>query len=126
MIIKKADFEEYSALIARGEFDSYLGGARLGNMYDFEFLFSPEGKMNNYSYSSEQMTTAMDNITKAPTEESRLGALDSFEELFLREQPVLGLAFKNEILLTSHQLNTQNSPEYNRPYAHIGAWSVTE
>ncbi len=122
VVVKEADFDEYEALIKRGEFDAYLGGTRLLNLYDFEFLLSKDGALNNYGYFGEQMEAVLKAISSAPSDESRVSALLNFEEVFLREQPICGIAFKNENLMTEENLSGSIEPGLNNPYRSISRW----
>lgn len=122
VVVKEADFDEYEALIKRGEFDAYLGGTRLLNLYDFEFLLSKDGVLNNYGYNGEQMEAVLKAISSAPSDESRVSALLNFEEVFLREQPICGIAFKNENLMTAENLAGNIKPGLNTPYRSISQW----
>ncbi len=123
-VVKEAEFDEYQALIKRGEFDAYIGGTRLFNLYDFEFLLSKGGALNNYGYDSEQMEAVLKAISSAPSDESRVSALLNFEEVFLREQPVCGIAFKTENLMTAENLSGNIVPGLNNPYKSISRWEL--
>ena len=123
-VVKEADFDEYKALIKRGEFDAYIGGTRLFNLYDFEFLLSNGGVLNNYGYHSEQMEAVLKAISSAPSDEARVSALLNFEEVFLREQPVCGIAFKNENLMTAEHLSGDIKAGLNNPYRSISRWEI--
>ncbi len=125
VVVKEADFDEYEALIKRGEFDAYIGGTRILNLYDFEFLLSKDGVLNNYGYDSEQMEAVLKAISSAPSDESRVSALLNFEEIFLREQPICGIAFKTENLMTAENLTGSIKPGLNNPYRNISLWEFS-
>ena len=125
-VVKEADFDEYQALIKRGEFDAYIGGTRLFNLYDFEFLLSKGGVLNNYGYESPQMEAVIEAISSAPSDESRVSALLNFEEVFLREQPVCGIAFKTENLMTAENLSGNIEAGLNNPYKSISQWEIVQ
>lgn len=125
-VVKEAEFDEYEALIKRGEFDAYIGGTRLLNLYDFEFLLSKDGKLNNFGYNSQQMEAVLKAISSAPSDESRVSALLNFEEVFLREQPVCGIAFKSENLMTAENLSGSIVTGLNNPYRSISVWEFAQ
>ena len=124
--IKEADFNEYTRIIKEGSYDAYIGGTRLGNIYDFEFLLSDEGSLNNFGYSGEYINLALSAIACAPTADSLNDAVANFEEIFLREQPVCGLVFKKEMLITSENIMGKLLPQIYFPYRNISRWSVKE
>ncbi len=122
--IREVDFETYCEEIADGDYDAYLGGVTLQNMYDFEFLLSKDTEINNYGYESEYMDAALLGIANAPSYESLNTALVTFEEVFLREQPFCGIVFKNDVLLTAENIKGDFAPCQDFPYANIGLWNV--
>lgn len=122
--IKEADFNEYTRIIKEGSYDAYIGGTRLGNIYDFEFLLSPDGKLNYFGYAGEYINLALSAIASAPTSDSLSDAVANFEEVFLREQPVCGLVFKKEMLITSESIMGKLMPQMYFPYRNIARWSV--
>ncbi len=117
-------FDNYLERIKNGEFDAYLGGARLRNFYDFEALLREDGSLNNYGYKSEFMDLALNAINSSRGNDSLSDALFNFEEVFLREQPILGLVFRNRVLLTSENIKGEITPGVNTPYKNIHSWSV--
>ncbi len=117
-------FEEYLERIKNGEFDAYLGGARLRNFYDFEALFRENASLNNYGYKSEFMDLALNAINSSRGNDSLSDAIFNFEEVFLREQPILGLVFRNRVLLTAENIQGEIIPGINTPYKNIESWSV--
>ncbi len=117
-------FDEYVDRIKNGNFDAYLGGTRFRNIFDFDALLSENGALNNYGYKSEYIGVALDALSTASGDDSLSDAVFNFEELFLREQPVIGLLFKNRTLLTSENVDGEILPSVNAPYKNIHNWSV--
>lgn len=117
-------FDEYLKLIEKRSFDAYIGGTRLSNIYDYEFLFSPEGSLNNYGYSSEEMQAALLEIATAPTDDSLQNAVKNFEEVFMREQPISGIAYLSDMLIAADSVRGSLLPCPGFPYAGISGWSI--
>jgi len=122
--VKILPFEEYVEKIINGEYDAYLGGTRLGNFYDFEPILSYGGTLNNYGYSGENIAPALDVLNTALGKDRLSDAIFNFEEVFLREQPIVGILFKNRTLLTSDSVSGNINPGVNNPYKDIYCWSV--
>lgn len=122
--VTELPFEQYLKRIDSGSFDAYLGGTRLQNLYDFEFLLSNGGELNNYGYSGEYMELALSKLCSAPGADALSNAVFNFEEVFLREQPICGLVFRMETLLTSENVLGKLLPELNAPYINLWKWSV--
>lgn len=122
--IKELAFEDYKKEIEGGRFDAYLGGTRLGNLYDFEFLFSADGALNNYGYTSDYMNLALSAIAASPSKDSLSDAVFNFEEVFSREQPLCGLVFCKDTLITGEKVMGRLQPQALFPYKNISRWSV--
>ncbi len=122
--VTEADFESYLEKIQSGNFDAYLGGTTLSNMCDFDFLLSDGATLNNYGYKSDYMSAALTGISSASTDDSRHTALVSFEEVFLREQPICGIVFKNDVLIADKYVSISDNPYPGNPYIHINKWSL--
>ena len=121
--IKKLPFENYLSAIKSGSYDAYLGGTRLHNPYDYEALLSKNGALNNYGGESDYMELALSALCSAPTEDSLSDAAFNFEEVFLREQPVCGIVFRTDVLMTSQNVLGKLLPTVNSPYKNIYRWS---
>ena len=122
--IRELDFETYLSEIEAGNYDAYLGGAQISNMYDFEAFFAPGAKLNNFRYTSEYMNAALSELANASTDDMRATAIVSFEEIFLREQPLCGLVFKNDNLMVSESIFGELTPYPDMPYKNIDKWIV--
>lgn len=124
MDIKETDFENYAKAIKDGTYDAYLGGTKIGNIFDFEFLLSESGSLNNYGYANEYMEMALAAIATAPSQDTLSDAISNFEEAFLRDQPLCGLVFKKDCLITSEKVMGKLLPQMDFPYKNIANWSV--
>lgn len=122
--VTELPFEEYVERIESGSFDAYLGGTRLQNLYDFEFLLSNGGELNNFGYNGEYMELALSKLCCAPGADALSNAVFNFEEVFLREQPVCGLVFRMETLFTAENVLGKLLPELNAPYRNLWRWSL--
>lgn len=122
--VKVLDFKEYKKAIESGSYDAYIGGVTLGNIYDFEFLLSGEGNLNSFGYSDKYMELALSQMASSPSEDSLENAILNFEEVFTREQPVCGIAFLSDVLITSGKISGEFLPTMNFPYANLYNWKI--
>ena len=123
--VRDVSFKTYMSEIEEGNYDAYLGGVTFANMYDYEFLLSDEGALNTYGYTSEYMTAAFNAVSNA-ADSAKLGtAIVSFEEVFLREQPICGIVFKTGTLMTSKNVTGEISPCPGFPYNNISEWKIS-
>lgn len=114
--IDEKDYEEYLNTVNSGFYDAYLGTTSLGNMFDYEFLFTETGGLNTYGYKNEYMDLALSAIANAPTKDSLENAALNFEEIFEREQPVCGILYLTDVLITTDSAKASFSPCMNMPY----------
>lgn len=122
--VTEVSFDRYLSDIKNGNYDAYIGGVTLANVYDYEVFFSKDGGLTYGEYTSEPLSAAMQAIAMSPSEGAMSTALVSFDEVFQREQPLCGLVFKNETLLTSEEIGGKIIPCPNAPYSNVEEWSV--
>lgn len=122
--VKQLGFEDYKKAIESGAYDAYIGGTTLANIYDFEFLLSGEGKLNSFGYSDKYMELALSQMASSPSEDSLENAIANFEEVFSREQPVCGIAYLSDVLITSGKISGEFLPTMNSPYANLYNWKL--
>ncbi len=121
--VKELNFEDYISKIESGNYEAYLGGIVLNNPYDYEILLAKEGELNSYWGNSDYMELALSALCMSPTADSLSDAAFNFEEVFLREQPVCGLAFRTNTLMTSQNVLGKLMPTVNAPYRNLWRWS---
>lgn len=122
--ITRTDYETYKSLIERGDYDAYLGGTAAGNIYDFEYLLSADGKLNNYGYRGNYMELALSNMASSPSRGSFEEAALNFGEVFVREEPVCGLLFVRDAVVSARSLKNAPAPALFSPFANIADWEI--
>lgn len=122
--VTQLPFEKYQKKIMEGSYDSYIGGVRLSNIYDYEFLLSETGELNKTGYYNEYMNLALAALSSAPSEDALSDAVLNFDEVFTREQPICGLCFRADTLITAENVLGKLQPKMNYPYKNIANWSI--
>ena len=117
------DYDKYMVRIQNGEYDAYLAGTQMGNIFDFEFLLSESGELNNYGYSGEYMELALSNIASSPSRDSLENAMLNFSEVFMREQPVCGIAFMKDSIVSKTVIKGVN-PLLGMPFNGAAEWKI--
>ncbi len=120
--VETADFDTYVSRIKAGDFDAYIGGTDIGNLYDLEFLLRSDGEQNYGGYSSEYMDLALDTLAAASDDESFVNACSIVQEVFSREQPIIGLVFIDDSLILSKNIAGGTSPLFMSPFGNVGKW----
>lgn len=124
--VEEASFDDYAARIEVGDFDAYLGGTDIGNLYDLEFLLASDGSQNYSGYSSEYMDAALASLASASDDESFTNACSIVQEVFTREQPLIGVAFVDDSVYLSGAIEGGTSPLFKSPFGNIGKWFFAE
>ncbi len=120
--VEESGFDDYLARIEAGDYDAYLGGADIGNLYDLEFLLASDGSLNYSGYSSEYMDSALASLASAPDEEAFVNACSIVQEVFTREQPLIGLAFLDDSIIVSKTIAGGTTPLFGSPFGNVGRW----
>jgi len=123
--VQAEEFENYLSLISSKNFDAYLGGTKLLNLYDYEFMFSEGGSLNNYGCVGEEMQAALLSIASSPSDDALENAAKNFEDVFVREQPICGIAYLSDVLISSDIVKGSLLPSPGFPYAGISGWSIS-
>lgn len=124
VVISPLSFEDYKSDIESGQFEAYIGGVKSANIYDFEYFLSKNGKLNLFGYDSKYMELSLSAIANAPSKDSLENAALNFDEVFTREQPICGLAYLTDVLITTDRVMGKLLPNMNSPYSNIKNWSV--
>ncbi len=124
--VTQADFETYKSRIESGDFDAYLGGTQIGNLYDLEFLLASGGEQNYFGYSSEYMDKALAALAAAPDSDSFYNSCAAVQEVFVREQPIVGIAFIDDSLVMSKDIAGGTAMLFNSPFGNVGKWFFVE
>ncbi len=120
--VVKADFDSYLERIESGDYDAYIGGTQLGNLYDLEFLLSQGGSQNYFGYASESMDKALEAVASAASDADFVSACTLVQEIFVRDQPVVGLAFLDESIVLSDNISGDTKPMYGSAFGNVKNW----
>lgn len=119
--VVEVDFETYLQRIRSGDFDAFIGGTELGNLYDAEFLLGSKGGQNYFGYSSEYMDSALAGVASS-SGESFTNACTMVQEVFTRDQPIAGLAFLDDSLIMAKNIAGGTNPLFHSPFGNVGRW----
>ncbi len=119
--VEELSYEDYLGRIRSGDFDAYIGGTVVGNLYDAEFLLGTDGEQNYFGYSSQYMDTALARVASS-TGEGFTNGCAMVQEVFVREQPIVGLAFLDESLVLDKNIAGGTNPLFESPFGSVGKW----
>lgn len=123
--VVSADFDDYLSRIRSGDYDAFIGGTEIGNLYDLEFLLSSDGGQNYFGYRSEYMDSALSGLSAA-TGDAFGNACAAVQDVFIREQPVVGLVFIDETLIMSRDIAGGTTAMFHSPFGNVGKWFFVE
>ncbi|MCD8049503.1 MAG: ABC transporter substrate-binding protein [Clostridia bacterium] len=122
--VEVLDSEEYQSRIKSGDYDAFLGAVFEGVPYDLEELIGSGGEVNYFGYSSSEMDAALDSAAAAVTQTAFTSAFTAIQSVFTADQPLAGLVFTDNALITQSTVEGEISPYPYSPYANIDKWSI--
>lgn len=126
-IIKKP-FEEYKLDLETGNFDMFLAGIDFGIIPNLQsFLMSSgtgEGGINYQNFKDSKMDFLVGNIYNATSEEAFIKASTDMQQYFAEQLPVVGIFFKDQILLTDYTVKGDKKPNIYNQFNNIEKWYI--
>ena len=117
--VKKLDWVDYTAALAAGDFDLYLGEVRLTGDFDISSLVS--GPLNYGGYWNEEVLALLQSWKAA----SGAGRMEAAEALYLamaEDLPFAALCFKRNSRLVRGGMAEGLSPVRGNPFAGVESW----
>jgi len=122
------DFETYRQRLESGNFDMFLGTYNFSMMPDFMPLFHSnsigEGAYNYFSLSSEAIDTLLEQIERAPNEETLWQGLSDLQEAIAQEMPIVSIKFAQNTLLTDVRISGDKRPVMNNIFNSVERWQL--
>nr|WP_317359201.1 ABC transporter substrate-binding protein [uncultured Tyzzerella sp.] len=128
--IVKKPFEEYKKDLETGNFDMFLAGIDFGTIPNLQsFLMSSgtgEGGINYQNFKDAKMDSLVGKLYNATSEEAFLKASIDIQQYFAEQLPVVGILFKDQILLTDYTIKGDKKPNIYNQYNNIEKWYIEQ
>ena len=128
-IIKK-NFDEYKKDLETGNFDMFLAGIDFGLVPNYQsFLTSSgtgEGGINYQNFKDAKMDTLVSNMYTAKSEQNFLNASYEMQKYFVQTLPVVGIFFKDDILVTDYTIKGEKQPNIYNQFDNIEKWYIEQ
>ena len=122
--VERLPFEDFTAALAAGSFDLYLGETVLTADFDLSPLLSSTGSLNYGGWTASAADSLLSVLHAAPEEERSRAAADLFA--YLEQQtPIVPLLFKNGSVLTQWGRVSGLEPIRNNVFCHMENWTVS-
>lgn len=122
--VEQLSYEDFTAALAQGDFDLYLGETVLTADFDLSPLLSSSGSLNYSRWQRSETDALLSAVHSAPQgEEKRLAAQALFSHL-AQEMPLTPLLFKNGSALTQWGKLTQLNPIRNNVFYQLENWII--
>ena len=99
--VTKVDFSVYNDRIASGNYDAFIGEYKISPELDFRFML---GEDNIFGYDNPKMYGLILKAKGARTKEEIIESYDEFGQFFRAVQPVIGICFRNDIVVYNTRL----------------------
>ncbi len=119
--IQSVPFSDYTARLAAGDFDLYLGGCLFSQDLSYDFLFGTSKKAEN-GYASARMDDALLHLNPQRSDETIRAAFLEFQHVVLEDMPLSGICFLNGALVHTASLRGAENLAASKLYRNIGTW----
>ncbi len=120
--VKSVPFEDYEKMILEGSYDIFMGGFDFSSNLDYQFAFSSGGEKNYTGYSSPDMDLVIDALYTPISDDEIKKAYLEFQYLFLKDLPVLGLFFLDDVLIHTSNISPPGKMSFSNIYKNINSW----
>ena len=121
--LEQLSFEDYSAALARGEFDLYIGETVLTADFDLSPLLSSSGALN-YGGWWEEAADGLLSAMQSAAPEDKPAAAEAVFALLNEHTPIVPIVFKNGSVLTQWGRLSGLSPVRGNVFYQLENWSV--
>lgn len=122
--VTKVDWQAYSAKLAAGDYDLYIGGYRIQDNFDMRFLLH-SGMNNPAGYSNSKLDELLDRMESGVSAAEKREAFQKAKRILVKEVPYYCMFYKTYGLLSSEGLTGEAAPYFFNPYNGCENWAVT-
>ena len=115
-------FFEFSSRLTQGEYDIVVGGFYLDIFPDFTFLL--HSYENIFNYRSDYMDSLLAIARMSGTETTFRRAMGDIQKEVCEDLPLIGVAYRNRLLLTNIRVRGEKRPVMNNPFSNIHEWFI--
>ena len=121
--VEKLPWEQFTAALAKREFDLYLGESLMTADFDLDSLLGPSGNLNYGGYVDGQANALMD-AYRAAAGEARKTAATALYTYLSQTAPIVPLCFKNGSVLTQWGQVSGLAPTQRNAFAGLEGWVI--
>ena len=116
-------FEQFTQRISAGDFDIVVGGINLENPPNLNFLSSQYSVGSPvFGYRSEELDMFVSMMNRAASESSFHQAATALQHYVADNLPLLGVAFRRQVLYTSGRVGGDVQVRTNDIFANVNSW----
>ena len=118
--ITSADWEEYTDLIERGEFDILVTGYEIEASYDLRGFFDGT---NPWNYTNNDILQLVNELDRLHTSQEYTAAYETIKEALIDEIPYYSLCYRKMGLVGLSTFEADQLPMFNDIYRNCNTWS---
>ena len=118
--ITSADWEEYTDLIERGEFDILVTGYEIEASYDLRGFFDGT---NLWNYTNNDILQLVNELDRLHTSQEYTAAYEKIKEALIDEIPYYSLCYRKMGLVGLSTFEADQLPMFNDIYRNCNTWS---
>ncbi len=119
-------YNDYITALVTDNFDTFIGGTDIKCGFDLRPMLSSSfvvSDTNYVNFSDPQMDTLLNEEMTAVGEAATKAALGNVEQYISVQLPLIGIGFKNSVLLTSSDITGITIPYINNCFVNAAKWN---
>lgn len=118
VVINAMSYDEYISEIDYGDYDMYIGEAKLSNSFDLSRFFNEDGSLS-YGISKDCESAAKYNELEEGT-----GTMQEFLDVFADELPFIPLAYRQALTVRADKIKVTSKTIVSDYYYNVDEWTV--
>ncbi|MGI5899216.1 MAG: ABC transporter substrate-binding protein [Christensenellales bacterium] len=120
------EMDSFQEALEAGEFDLAYVGVDVGSVPHIDAFFAEGGSLNFSGYSSALMEALLLERAKAATQQEFIAISAKIEERAMQDMPIIGICFRNSIILKSKNLSGLGAVRSENVFINIDEWVLEQ
>ena len=124
--VEALEWDAYEKAVEEKDYDLLMAGIYLGNTPELSPILGTDGASNIGEYSDAALDKALAELRNARDEETFADAYVVLQQRLAQDLPLIGLCFRNHMLMVSDEIEGVSQPQDFNAYYGIEQWYMIE
>jgi len=124
--VKSVNFSAYQTALSSLSFDMYIAETALYANFDFSKLIKTDGALNFGKYTNPEFDSKLNEFLSYNSELLYNHYADDFYKLFVKEQPITVICFKDHSTLVRRGVVKNYSGTYHNAFFDFANWTIAD